>query len=180
MPPGARADPDRHHQARPEGSGHRRRGSRRPPEPDGAPKGNAAVNAHHLADAGYVIIEPLHDPLEQPDWLRSASNDLLAYITPILGPTATLIVHRYAWYFAVGDTWHHIELTDLGATFGVNGRGVNSTILRSLQRIHRFGFGKIEPHAPKIRIRTAIPPLSRQLAQSLPGHLADHCPYVIR
>ena len=113
-------------------------------------------------------------------WLPAASNDLLAYITPILGPTATLIVHRYAWYFAAGDEYHHIELDDLAATFGISGRGVNSPLLRSLQRIHRFGFGKIEQPSPKLRIRTAIPPISRQMARVIPAYLADNCPYLVR
>ena len=138
------------------------------------------MNVDHIAEAGYVLIEPLHDTLEQPEWLQAASNDLLAYITPILGPTATLIVHRYAWYFAAGDEYHHIELDDLGATFGISGRGVNSPLLRSLQRIHRFGFGKIEHTSPKLRIRTAIPPISRQMARVIPAYLADNCPYLVR
>ena len=138
------------------------------------------MNVNHIAEAGYVIIEPLHDQLEQPEWLQSASYDLLTYITPILGPTATLILHRYAWYFTAGDVWHQIELDDLGATFGVSARGVNSPILRSFQRIDRFGFGKIEPISPRVRIRTAIPPLSRQMARVIPAYLAEHCPYLIR
>ena len=63
------------------------------------------MSIHHIVDAGYVVIEPLVDPLEQPTWLPAASNDLLAYATPIIGPLSTLIVHRMAWYFASGDNW---------------------------------------------------------------------------
>src|SRR5829696_8478862 len=138
------------------------------------------MNVDHILEAGYVIIEPLHDTLEQPEWLKAASNDLLAYITPILGPTSTLIVHRFAWYFAAGAEWHQIQLDELAATFGVSAGGINSPLVRSVQRIHRFGLGRIEPTSPKLRIRTAIPPISRQMARVIPAYLADDCPYLVR
>ena len=81
------------------------------------------MSIHHIVEAGYVVIEPIADPLEQPTWLPAASNDLLAYATPIIGPLSTLIVHRMAWYFAAGDTWHQFDLDELGRTFGVAGVG---------------------------------------------------------
>jgi hypothetical protein len=138
------------------------------------------VSIHHIVEAGYVVIEPIHDPLEQPTWLPAASNDLLAYGTPIMGPLSTLIVHRMAWYFAAGDNWHQFELDELGRTFGVAGAGANSPLIRSLGRIDRFGFGQLDASRPKLRIRPMIPPLSRRLAERLPQYLQDNCPYIIR
>jgi hypothetical protein len=38
----------------------------------------AAMTIDHIVEAGHVIIEPLHDPRQQPSWMQSASNDLLA------------------------------------------------------------------------------------------------------
>ena len=90
-----------------------------------------------------------HDPLEQPTWLPAASNDLLAYATPIIGPLSTLIVHRMAWYFAAGDNWHQFDLDELGRTFGVAGVGVNSPLIRSFGRIDRFGFGQLDASRPE-------------------------------
>ena len=138
------------------------------------------MSIHHIVEAGYVVVEPIQDPLEQPTWLPAASNDLLAYATPIIGPLSTLIVHRMAWYFAAGDNWHQFELDELGRTFGVAGVGVNSPLIRSLGRIDRFGFGQLDASRPKLRIRPMIPPLSRRLAERLPQYLQDTCPYIVR
>lgn len=138
------------------------------------------MSIDHIVDSGYVIIEPLHDPLQEPTWLPAASNDLLAYVTPILGPLCTLIVHRMGCYFEAGYDWHHFDLDDLGRTFGVGGTGPSSPLVRSLGRIDRFGFGKIDKQLPKLRIRPMIPPLSRRFAERLPAYLANTCPYLIR
>src|SRR3954469_2441626 len=79
MPPGVRADPDGFTQARPEGPGHHLRGCRRWSGPDGSIREEVpSVSIHHIVEVGYVVIEPIHDPLEQPPWLPAASNDLLA------------------------------------------------------------------------------------------------------
>ena len=136
----------------------------------------------HIVEADHVIIEPLNDPLEDPTWMRAGSNDLLAYATPIIGPTAALIVHRFGWYFEAGHRWHHFELDELAATFGVGhvGHGRNAPVTRSLARIARFGFGQLSPVGPKLLIRPAIPPLSRRLARTIPAYLADTCPYIVR
>lgn len=138
------------------------------------------MSSAHILEAGYLVMEPLIDPREQPDWLRADSADLLTFVVPILGPTATLIVHRAASYFAAGDTWVQFELTDLGQTFGLgHGTGPNSPLLRAIGRIHRFGFGHLDPHRPTLKVRTAIPPISRQMAERIPSYLTDVCPYII-
>lgn len=134
-----------------------------------------------IADAGYVVIEPIHDPIEQPTWLQSDSNDLLTYLTPIVGPTATLIVHRAGSYFAAGDTWLRFDLLDLALTFGVSvTRSVNSPLMRALGRIDLFGFGRLDDQQPKLRVRTAIPPISRRHAERIPRYLLEDCPYIVR
>ena len=103
------------------------------------------MSIDHIVDAGYVVIEPLDDPLEQPTWLPAASNDLLAYATPILGPLTTLIIHRMAWYFAAGDTWHQFDLDELGK------------LLRRRRRPHQQPpHPVLRPHRP-IRVRPTRP-----------------------
>ena len=135
----------------------------------------------HIVEAGYLNIEPLTDPLEQPEWLQTASPDLLTYITPIAGPATTLMIHRFGYYLATGDTWINFELGDLAQTFGIGyNNGTNNPLIRSIQRIDRFGFGRLDPIKPLLRLRTAIPPISRRLAERIPGYLADTCPYIIR
>jgi hypothetical protein len=103
------------------------------------------------------------------------------YGTPIIGPTAALIVHRFAWYFEAGHLSHHFQLEDLAATFGGNAaKGINAPIIRSLDRIDRFGFGQLSTTEPKLLIRPAIPPLSRRTARPIPAYLADNCPYIVQ
>jgi hypothetical protein len=139
------------------------------------------MTIEHIVDAGYVVIEPLHDQLEDRSWMRAGSNDLLAYATPILGPLSTLIVHRFGCYFEAGHLWHQFDLHELAATFGGNAhKGINAPIIRSLGRIDRFGFGQLAPASPKLRIRQAIPPLSQRIARRIPSYLADTCPYIVR
>lgn len=138
------------------------------------------MSINHIVDTGYVVIEPLADPLEQPTWLPAASDDLLAYVTPILGPLTTLIIHRMATHFAAGEDWHQFELDELGRSFGVGGVGTSSPLIRSFGRIDRFGFGQLDPNRPTLRIRPTIPPISRRLAERLPSYLYDTCPYILR
>ncbi len=35
------------------------------------------MSIHHIVEAGYINIEPLNDPLAQPEWLQADSPDLL-------------------------------------------------------------------------------------------------------
>jgi len=134
----------------------------------------------HIVEAGHLVIEPLLDPLEQPWWMRTDSNDLLTYVTPYLGPSATLMVHRFATYFTAGDVWLDFELPDLAQTFGLGHTGINSPLMRTIGRIHRFGFGQIAGSRTHLAIRTAIPPISRRHAERIPSYLTDICPYIIR
>jgi hypothetical protein len=138
------------------------------------------VSLNHIVDSGYVIIQPLDDPLADASWLDAASDDLLAYATPILGPLTTLVIHRMATFFAAGDTWHQFELDELGRSFGVGGTGPSSPLVRSFGRIDRFGFGTLDPRRPTLRIRPMIPPIARHLAARMPSYLYETCPYIVR
>lgn len=139
------------------------------------------MSIHHIVEAGYINIEPLNDPLAQPEWLQADSQDLLTYITPIAGPATSLMIHRFATYIAAGETWINFELADLGKTFGIGyNNGANNPVIRSLERIDRFGFGRLELTKPLLRLRTAIPPISRRLAERIPDYLAATCPYIVR
>jgi hypothetical protein len=137
------------------------------------------MSTAHIVEAGYLILEPLIDPLEEPHWLRTDSDDFLTFATPIIGPSGVLIAHRAASYFAAGDTWVQFELGDLGASFGLSARN-GGTLLRAIERIHRFGYGQLDLRTPTLRVRTAIPPLPRRHAERIPTYLLDHCPYVVR
>ena len=128
------------------------------------------MTIEHIVDAGYVVIEPYVDQLEDPTWMRAGSNDLLAYATPILGPTATLIVHRFGCYFEAGHLWHHFDLRRARRHLRRQRRQgpLLLRIVKAIGRIDRFGFGRLAPASPKLLIRQAIPPLSQRTARADP------------
>jgi hypothetical protein len=91
------------------------------------------------------------------------------------------MIHRFATYVAAGETWINFELADLGKPLGIGyNNGANNPLIRSLERIDRFGFGRLELAKPLLRLRTAIPPISRRLAERIPDYLAATCPYIVR
>ena len=139
------------------------------------------MSIHPLAEAGYLVIEPFVDTLEEPHWMRADGDDLLKFVTPILGPTATLIVHRAASYFAQGDTWLQFDILDLALTFGLGSQlSRHAPLSRAIERIDRFGFGQLDMRTPTLRVRTAIPPIPRRQAERIPGYLSEECPYIVR
>ena len=103
--------------------------------------------------------------------LEADSDDALVYLTPILGPTATLLLHRLARYLsgeATGQTW---SISELAASLGV----IPSTLTASLARLDRFGMIRVT--GDRAQVRTRIPPLSARHVSRLPAYLAVACPY---
>jgi hypothetical protein len=101
----------------------------------------------------------------------TASDDALLWYTPVLGPTAMLMAHRFAAHAAHGPrTW---TFTDLAATFGL-GRAIGR-VPHVLARLERFAITcRYDTHT--VGVRLILPPLSpRQLAQ-LPATLAAQYP----
>lgn len=102
-----------------------------------------------------------------PEAIATASDETLLFLCPILGPTATLMAHRFAGYLASVD---HVELTtaDVARTFGMG----NSTarLRASLQRLDTFGVAKVAGQV--VAVRLALPPLPAHRRRQLPGYLA--------
>ena len=112
------------------------------------------------------------DPLAT-DGLRADSDDALVYLTPILGPTSTLVLHRFARCLTTSTVraWRRDELA---ATFGVRPALLSS----SLARLERFGMIRI--HDDRIDVRIRIPALSARHVERMPAYLANTCPYQVR
>ena len=103
-----------------------------------------------------------------PDSTPTASADSLVWWTPILGPTATLMAHRFATLTARGDRVS-ITMGDLARTFGL---GESNARLRAvLGRLERFGV--ISVSGTQIAVRLWLPPLRPRQIEQLPGYLAD-------
>lgn len=104
------------------------------------------------------------------------SEEALVYLTPTLGPTATLLLFR------LGRTMRHsafaaIDVPELAQELGVGRRveGPNAPIVRAFQRLAMFGFIHQAPDG-----RLMVPLLSRGLKPSeiirLPAYLRDTAP----
>jgi len=103
-----------------------------------------------------------------PESHPTASTDTLVWWTPILGPTATLLAHRFAGYVARGDQVE-FSLSDLSRTLGM-GRSL-TRIRAALMRLERFRV--ISVNDDTVFVRIALPPLTRRQLDQLPPYLLE-------
>ena len=121
------------------------------------------------ADAAIVVAAWRDNVVEShPESHPTSSSQTLVWWTPILGPTATLMAHRFAGYVSRGADWHS-TFGDLARTLGMG----NSTgrVRASLDRLERFGI--IEVAGGTVSVRIALPPLTRRHVEQLPSYLAE-------
>ncbi len=103
------------------------------------------------------------DPRSHP----TSSSDTLVWWTPILGPSATLLAHRFAGYAARGGQ-QEFTLGDIARTLGM---GQSTSRVRStIDRLARFGV--VNVFGQTVHVRLALPPLTERQAQQLPTYLA--------
>jgi hypothetical protein len=104
---------------------------------------------------------------QHPDSIATDSDEMLVWWTPILGPSATLMVHQLALLVRTG-TSHTFSQAELGQTFGL---GISSGRLHAvLERLHRFGAAHVDDTA--VAVRLAMPPMSIRHQRRLPAYLA--------
>ncbi len=123
-----------------------------------------ADTSHATSTADLMHIDKWSDPLTV-GMFDADTDEALMFLTPVLGPTSTLVLHRLARALNSGGPlcW---TLTDLAATFGVS----LSQIDRTIDRLERFGYARREGFT--LAVRTTVPPLPRRHAERLPGYLA--------
>lgn len=101
--------------------------------------------------------------------LPTDSDEALVLLCPVLGPSATLILHRLARYATAGPTvW---EPGPFAATFGL---GVGNRAAKAVSRLGRFGFALIGSSG--IAVRTSVPQLPVRWLERLPDYLRDDLP----
>ena len=102
----------------------------------------------------------------------TASDDALLWYTPILGPTAMLMAHRFATHAVHGPTsWTY---PSLARTFGM-GRAAGR-VPRILDRLERFDIiCRPDPHT--IAVRLLLAPLTAHQRQQLPDELVATYPH---
>ena len=99
----------------------------------------------------------------------SDSDEALVILCPVLGPSATLVLHRLSRYATAGPTvW---EPGIFAATFGMSKNSATGLATKAITRLARFGFAMIGPSA--LAVRTHVPPLPQRWISALPEYLRD-------
>lgn len=101
--------------------------------------------------------------------LPTDSDEALMLLCPVLGPSATIILHRLARYASVGRTeW---EPESFAATFGLS----KATLApRALSRLSRFGMAEIG--ATQLAVRATVPHIPLHWLERLPEYLRNDLP----
>lgn len=96
---------------------------------------------------------------------RTDCDDALVFLTPVLGPTGTLLLHRLARAIHTGGPrcW---SVDDLAATFGVS----PAVLDRTIDRLEWFGYARRDGY--RLQVRTVAPRLHARWIDRLPGYLA--------
>lgn len=119
-----------------------------------------------------VLITAWHDPVVEnaPGAIPTASTDSLIWTLPSLGPTCTLMAHRWATYAESGpSTW---EVDDIAKTFGI-GESIGR-VTQSIHRLERFGI--VRRTERTLAVRLWLPPLTMSARSKLPRYLAGVYP----
>ena len=103
------------------------------------------------------------------DGLPADSDEALVLLCPVLGPSATLMLHRLARYAVAGPTTWEPEV--LAATFGLSAKVLAP---KALSRLSRFGFATIG--SAGLAVRTHVPPLPHRWLAQLPDYLRSQWP----
>jgi hypothetical protein len=101
--------------------------------------------------------------------LPTDSDEALVILCPVLGPSATMVLHRLARYASSGPTtW---EPTVFAATFGLSKNAPTGLAAKAVARLARFGFATVG--STTLAVRTHVPPLPQRWLSSLPDYLCD-------
>ena len=75
------------------------------------------------------------------DGIPADSDEALVLLCPVLGPSATLVLHRLARYASAGPTtW---EPSVFASTFGMSKNSATGLATKAIARLARFGFATI-------------------------------------
>jgi hypothetical protein len=130
--------------------------------------GTSAQRIAADADTKIIIVAWRDRIVEShPESHPTTALDTLVWWTPILGPTATLMAHRFAGHVAQGGE-RHFSFGELARTFGMGHS--NGRVRATLVRLERFGVASVNGHT--VAVRVALPPLTARQVEQLPPYLA--------
>lgn len=129
-----------------------------------------------LADASGIRVEALVDELVEAHGHDPRGPYARRFWLPLVGPSTLLAAGFLVGALERSPTGHWVDLARLGQALGLPGvGGANAKIVRTLDRLVRFGLAEL--HAgrpvPLLRVRTAWPPLTARQLSRLPSFLAE-------
>jgi hypothetical protein len=128
------------------------------------------MNHHQLAAS--LLARPEFDVIARIDpvcdrGIPTDSDEALVVLCPVLGPSATVVLHRLSRYAASGPTtW---EPGVFAATFGLSKNCATGLATKAIARLARFGFATIG--SSTLAVRTHVPSLPQRGLASLPDYL---------
>lgn len=121
-----------------------------------------------------LLVVPWRDPVVDALGFDPRSTYVERFWLPLLGPTSTWLLRRFAVEFDGHPEGFSLDTRDAARSIGLgNKAGRGGPFRRSVDRIVRFGVARHEEH-DILAVRVRVPPLSRsqvrQLSRPLQGH----------
>lgn len=120
-----------------------------------------------------LLVVPWRDPVVDALGLDPRSTYVERFWLPLLGPTSTWLLRRFAAEFDACPDGFSMDMREAARSIGIGNRGGKAgPFQRSLERCVRFGVARNDDHGI-LAVRTRMPPLSRaqvrQLSRPLQG-----------
>ncbi len=128
----------------------------------------AARPAH--APTEWLRIEPLRDPVVDGIGYDPRSAYVETFWLPVLGPSTTWMLRRFASHLAVAPGGVDLPVDDLARCLGIGERtGPNAPFARTVKRCVDFQMAEWREEALAVRLR--LPPLAQRHLRRLPESL---------
>jgi hypothetical protein len=121
---------------------------------------------------GSLIVEPWPDPVVDGVGYDPRSRYAEQYWLPVLGPSTTWMLRRFAAFLEEAPGAVEIDAEELARSLGIGERlGPNSPFARTLKRC--VDFEMAEWHLTTLAVRRKLPPLARRHLRRLPDALRE-------
>jgi hypothetical protein len=118
-----------------------------------------------------LLVVPWADPVCDDLGVDPRGTYVERFWLPLLGPTSTWILRRFAVEFDASPDGFSLDTADAARSIGVGTRGGRTgPFLRAIDRCVRFGCAQHAEHGI-LAVRRRLPPLSSAQANRLPRHL---------
>ena len=131
------------------------------------------MNAHDVhpdPKHHWALIHPWTDPVVDRTGFDPRAAYVEHYWLPVIGPTATWIVRRFADRFDVEPEGFRVDLDHLAASMGLSyAKGPSSPLGRSLQRLVMFGLA--HTRSDGFAVRRRFPTVAVRHLRRLPADM---------